>query len=353
MSAKFFIPIIFIGSLLVFFIFFRAIDYSGENIKPVDNSGKITSKISPPGEIKTSIFVPYWSFGDSDDNLNNYDRSIYFGIAVDESGIDKNEQGFLNLSGFNEVAGTNEKLITVRMTNSDVNQKILADTTLQSVIINDSVSIAKENGFSGLVLDLEVFSLFNEKIPFQINEFVSDFSRASKQNNLYFAVAVYGDVFYRLRPYDLKSISGSVGEVMIMAYDFSKSIGEPGPNFPLEGRKKYGYDMKTMIRDFLEVVPAEKLSVIFGMYGYDWTVDSRGRPIKPGQSLTNNQIQTKYLDICQSNCKVVKDKLSQEKNIISGDHIVWFEDPESAQKKQEYLQSQGIGNFIYWAFGYF
>lgn len=354
MGTKFFVTIIFVGALIAFFIFFRATDYSGENIKQKNSAEKTTPKKSTAGEITTSIFVPYWSMEEDNINLSDYSRSIYFGVAVSEDGVDKNEQGFLKLSRYSEVAVSGENLLTVRMTNFDVNQKVLADKIAQSKIIDDSINIARDNNFSGIVLDLEVFSLFNDKMPILINNFVSDFSRASKRNNLYFAVAIYGDVFYRHRPYDLKSISASVDEIMVMTYDFSKIHGEPGPNFPLGGHEKYGYDMKRMLKDFLEVAPVEKLSVIFGMYGYDWTVDTKGRPLKPAQALTNIQIREKYIDNCDKNgCRINEDQPSAETNIIKDNHILWFEDQKSVEKKQKYLESQGIGSFAYWALGYF
>lgn len=165
-------------------------------------------------------------------------------------------------------------------------------------------------------------------------------------------MTIYGDTFYRKRPYDIKSIGSSLDELMIMAYDFSKSYGEPGPNFPHEGQEQYGYDLKTMIEDFANLVPREKLTVIFGMYGYDWTVDDKERPLKQAQALSFNEIKKKYPENC-SNCTTSRDELAQETKIVAGDHVIWFEDSTSAQKKQEYLKSQGIGNFAYWAYGYF
>lgn len=352
MGRKLLVFCILLGAL-VFFIFFRSEKKKNPSSIP---HNQITAQPVPtfPSAKKTTIFVPYWSLGENSPTKSEYDRSVYFGVIPTESGLNKEEPGYQNIAKYNEFFSTGQRLLAVRMTDSDLNLKILADKTAQDRIISETIKTAQENNFSGIVLDLELFSLFNKNVPEQINSFVSDFSKALKQNNLYLAQTLYGDVFYRHRPYDVKSISGQVDEVMIMAYDFSKSTGEPGPNFPLAGKEKYGYDMRIMIEDFLAVVPREKLSVIFGMYGYDWTVGAKKRPVKPAEVLTDNQIQQKYLDSCNDkNCQSIRDNFSRETNIVWQDHVIWFEDHKSAQVKQDYLQSQGIGSFAYWAFGYF
>ncbi len=324
---------------------------------PQDTQSKLTSNPSPTFSTvkKTTIFVPYWSLDKESSAKGEYDRSVYFGVVPNDDGLIRGEPGFQNIAKYNELFPRGERLLALRMTDSDLALHILADKTAQEKVISETVKTVLDNHFSGVVLDLELFSLFDQQVPREINSFVSDFSSASKQNKLYFASAIYGDVFYRHRPYDVKAIGQQVDEIMIMAYDFSKSSGEPGPNFPLEGQARYGYDLGAMIRDFLALVQSEKLSVIFGMYGYDWTVDEQKRPIKPAAVLTDSQIRQKYLLGCgDKNCKVSEDKFSSETKIESGDnHIVWFEDPKSAQVKQKYLQREGIGSFAYWAFGYF
>ncbi len=346
-----FVLIVLIG----FFAFFRSRQTPHQKSSQTTSVKQNTPIFPSSVEIESlTIFVPYWSLTRDIKSENNYGRSVYFGITPTENGISKDEPGYNNLSTYNQFFQTGQRLLAVRITNTDLAHSILTNNKNQGKIISETIEIAKENNFSGIVLDLELFSLFDTKIPGQINDFVSEFSRALKRDDLYFAFAVYGDVFYRRRPYDVKSISQQVDELMIMAYDFSKSIGEPGPNFPLSGREKYGYDLKKMIEDYLTVAPKEKISVIFGMYGYDWTVDKQKRPVKPAQALTINQIKQKYLENCKKpGCKILPNKLSAETEVDSGDHIIWFEDLTSSKTKQDYLRSQGISKFAYWALGYF
>lgn len=172
-------------------------------------------------------------------------------------------------------------------------------------------------------------------------------------------MTLYGDNFYRSRPYEVAKLAEIADEIMLMSYDFHKSFGEPGPNFPLNGREKYGYDFKLMVSDFTQVVPPSKLSVIFGMFGYEWIVDDKGRPLKSATAVTLNQINDRYLPECTlKDCKITRDNESAETTITFLDdqnrkHIIWYEDTESMALKEKFIQQHGISKIGYWAYGYY
>jgi spore germination protein len=99
--------------------------------------------------------------------------------------------------------------------------------------------------------------------------------------------------------------------------------------------------------------------VIFGLFGYDWTVDSQGNAIGQAQALTDLQIQHKFLDNCSfKDCQITRDPTSSETVIHYTDesgqkHVVWFDDSQSVATKEQYLKKRGIGNFAFWANSYF
>lgn len=316
---------------------------------------------------KVSIFVPYWSLVTDSANLANYKRFIYFGVTPNNFGINKEEPGYKNLEKFIQVvpAGT-EKFITLRMTNQDFNLDLLENTKLQTKIIEETLDIVKKYKFNGIVLDLEINTIFNDKIKGQINDFVQQFYASAKKENLQFSITLFGDTLYRKRPYDLYYLSRHTDEILIMAYDFHKSKGEPGPNFPLSGRDLYGYDFQSMVDEFTAYVQREKITVVFGLYGYDWSVDEKRRPIKPSGALSLNEIKKMFLAKCEwKDCVVKRDDKSKETEVnyvipriidnyaYLEYHIVWFEDEESATIKKDYLLKKGIGSLAYWAYGYF
>ncbi len=308
---------------------------------------------------KKFLFVPYWgqtaqripeSFGD---------ELVYFGIAPGENGIDKEETGYLGLDRFEAISEGRDTLLALRMIEQERSFAILKDKALQKRIIDDSIAAVKQHNFDGIVLDLEISSLPFASITNQMNTFVEEFSKAVKKEKLSFSMMFYGDTFYRLRPYDTIILSKHVDYVMIMAYDFHKAKVDPGPNFPLSGKEVYGYDFMLMVHDFLNIVPKEKLVIVFGMFGYDWRVDEDEKSLAQAKAVTLTVAKKQFLTTCIfRQCKVQRSEISAETTASyidsSGNkHIVWFEDEESVAKKTEFLKEKGINMVGYWAYSYF
>lgn len=314
----------------------------------VDNS------VSPK---ESYIFVPYWT-DDSDISDSPFDTLIYFGIEGGTNGINTEEDGYRGLERFTEYAGEKEKLLTVRLLNFESNAEILRSKDLQDKIISDSIEIAKEYGFSGIVLDLEMQGLPFESLINRITEFNKNFSSSSRKNNLSFGTLIYGDVYHRIRPYDVKALGEATDRVYVMSYDFSKSRGNPGPNFPLGGAETYGYDFKTMVADFKKEVPASKLTFIFGMFGYEWPVDENGKSKGNGVAKTTLQMERMVTRcVSEKTCEVALDPLSQETKVeyaLDGkEHISWFETSSSTEKKINFLKDAGLQSIGWWAYSYF
>lgn len=319
-----------------------------------------------------SIFVPYWTDLGSQLLLDGYDKIIYFGVEAGTDGINFNEAGYKNLEAFNSAVDSNkEKYLTVRMLNQNTNQAILANKESWTKIAKETMDIVEKYKFDGVVLDLEMGGILLSNTSTQVNDFVDNFYSVTTGSDVKLFLTMYGDVFYRKRGYDLGFLSRHSDGILVMAYDFHKSGGEPGPNFPFSkmdkyNKQKYDYDFRQMVDDFLAIVPKEKISFIFGMYGYDWSVDQNKKPLKPAKALTLNEIKKQFLGKCEwQDCLVVRDPVSKETEVdyVSSEmvnnfanmyyHIVWFEDEESVKVKVDYLKSKGIGNVGYFTYGYF
>ena len=307
-----------------------------------------------------AIFVPYWALKANTEDQTGYNNYIYFGVVPNQEGLDTKDPGSLALDNFlSFVPSGKKKLLAVRMIDADTNFAILKDTAKQKKVISQAITLAKENNFDGIVLDLEVSAIPFESLVSQINSFTASFYQQTKQNQLNLALTIYGDVFYRLRPFDVKALAHNSDQIMIMAYDFSKAKGNPGPNFPLRGVDTYGYDYTKMTEDFLKVVPPEKLTVVFGLFGYDWSVDSQGKALLTGKALSTQEIENRFIKKCQEvSCEFSRDSKSFETEVKYTDkagekHIVWFEDMDSVAAKKAYLKKRGITSFAYWAYSYF
>ncbi len=325
-------------------------------------SSPIPSTTPTPVPLKSrSAFIPYWATVEADSDFRNYDRLIFFGLSIDGSGIRTSDPAYIKLQKELSDLQKHAKPIWlgIRMTDTENNIALLNATSSWDKIAGSIANFSQENKFSGVVIDLEISALPTDGLRTRINEFYNRIHKELAVKSIPMAVTIYGDTFYRKRPYDLKGINDVSEEIMVMAYDFHKAGGEPGPNFPFGGKSTYNYDFPTMIRDFLLFVPSDKLTIVFGMYGYDWIVDEKKLPIKPATSLTLHQIRDKFLESCEwEHCIVRRDEEAGESEVDYIDksynyHIVWFEDVVSSQKKINHILGQGINSVAFWAWSYY
>ncbi len=347
--------LIVIFLIAIFSVAFLAWSSKSKTTLPVSqktSSENISHGKSPEEEY---IIVPYWTLS-ADVSTAPFDNLMYFGISATEQGIDTSEDGYKRLPEFIQNSEGKKTYLVVRMLNQDANMKILENKNAQKRIISESVRIAKENEMEGVVLDLEIQGIPFESFVSTITDFNKDFFTAVKGENLFFGTFIYGDAYFRARPFNISEIGKNVDSVFIMAYDFSKARGNPGPNFPLE-EGNYGYSFKTMIQDFMSQVPKQKLTVVFGMFGYDWTIDKERRG--KGQASAKSTLEfQKFITLCvsENSCKVKINNASETQITYekeSESHEIWFESENSVEKKIEYLRNQGINSIGYWAYSYF
>ncbi|KKQ36450.1 MAG: hypothetical protein US54_C0067G0006, partial [Candidatus Roizmanbacteria bacterium GW2011_GWA2_37_7] len=237
----------------------------------IQNSKDLVPQIK---NVETTVFIPYWNIPASSAEVENYDTLIYFGVVPDENGKMISDLGFKNIESFiQNTSNRQTRVLTIRMLDTDSNLAILDDVSRQTTVVRQTVGLIEDYGFDGVVLDLELGVIPLGDVQSSITEFVERFSKEVHATDRTFAMTIYGDTLYRARPYDIQKLTQYVDQMYIMAYDFHKSRGEPGPNFPLTRRsfsedgQEYDYDFQTMINDFITVVPREKITVLFGMYG--------------------------------------------------------------------------------------
>lgn len=315
--------------------------------------------VTPQKSEKEYLFIPYWSFSRNIVTDSEYSL-IYFGVAVNTRGLELNDRGYENLTNFiNLTPNASERILAVRMVDKTINAEVIKNDLLEEKIASQAVDMAINNKFDGVLLDYETSAFGFDSTTKNILSFYKLFSKKTHEKGLKFYVSLYGDTYFRSRPYDIKAIGAVSDKVIVMAYDFSKSSGNPGPGFPLTGRMKYGYDFQKMVEDYQKDVTNDKLVVALGYFGYDWRVDSKDIAVAPGIPLTTSEITKEFIDKCGfRDCNLVRDPKSLEAYIKyiddSGErHIVWFEDEQSINKKKQFLQSKGIVETGAWAYSYY
>lgn len=333
---------------------------------PLDSQSVVSPTVMPTIDIKKNpnekkiLFVPYWTLSSEEILPEDYDTVVYFGVTPTENGINEAEAGYTSLPTFiKKTPEWKKRFLTLRMLDSKTNFAILEDEKKQTSIIHDYIKIAVDNGFDGVVLDLEVSALPFDSVISQINGFTKKLSQESKNAKLTFSMMIYGDTFYRVRPFEVKTLGALTDQLYIMAYDFSKAKGNPGPNFPLQGKDTFGYDYASLVKNFTEVVPPKKLTVVFGMYGYDWKVNDKNISTGLAEAVSMNKIEQTIITQCSHvsctwerdrDAGEIKAKYQDEDNI---QHLVWFEDLDSVNRKKEFLKKQGITSYAFWAYSYF
>lgn len=338
-------------------IFFTFIFINKLGNSRIDNPIQLLDKENNPQKEESYIFVPHWTFSE---NLvtQKYSSIIYFGISIDKFGIDRNEKGYEKLISFSDlVEGGKSRYLTLRIIGEDADNDFLENINLQKKIGAEVAELSKEYKFDGVVVDFETSAFGFSSTEEKITKMYKILSEEIKKENLEFIVTIFGDNYYRARPYNIKEIGMFSDKIIIMAYDFHKARLNPGPNFPLSGKDKYGYDLQSMIKDFEKDLDLEKIIVALGYFGYDWKME-KGVSVGTAEPLSLNQINSRFIDNCEfMNCKLEKN--SDSESVISYEdaegflHEVWFESEESAEKKIEFLNSIGINQIAFWAYSYY
>lgn len=360
--------LIFIGvvTVLMIALFSFFVFKTTQDSKDIKNNIQKTQTVSPTFAPKKMsnyfVFVPYWNQNDSNvaaiEGISEATTPIYFGLTSKGGELSKNDPGYL---GINQYLRSNDKKgwLTLRLIDETESEILLNDIQKASGLFNSFISSAKEWGFEGVLLDFETNLESNDDNLKRIDQMFSIFIEKSREHNMKNALVVFGDSILRNRPYNLKYVGDNFDVVMVMIYDFHKPSESPGPNFPLKGKNKYGYDLISQVTDFTSVIDKDKLVYIFGMYGYDWLVTIEKKPIKKAVSMSLVEIREKYLSNCPiDNCVVTRDPLSREQEVSFVDknsqyHLIWFEDEISVKEKILFLESMNLNKFAFWAKGYF
>lgn len=357
-KSRIFLLSVFVCITLVIIYFFY--NFKNHTSSIVSHTPTILKKstLEKQNKKESVIFVPYWSITTRPLQIEKFDKAVYFGLSATTDGINTSDNGYIDIKQFVEQTKAKTTILTLSLVNQDVNDQLLGNKILQQEIINQCIDIAKKNNFSGVLLDFEFNALRFDSVLQHVNDFYQLFSEKIKKENLSFYVAMYGDLFFRARPYDIKKINTLSDGIMIMAYNFHKPNGNPGPNFPLQSSSIDEYDFKKMIDDYTQIVPSEKMIVVFGLYGYDWKVADNGDSLSQGIAITDLAIESKFFPTClYAQCTIKNDSLSSETNILYIDgnqekHSLWFENMDSISQKMLYLKSKNIMSTALWAYGY-
>jgi spore germination protein YaaH len=248
--------------------------------------------------------------------------------------------------------------ITLSVTNKDEAFAFVTDKAAYTQTLTKYVDLLKTNNKKGLVLNIEFLPEILQPARESFVELVRAYKKELSKQDLELYVVVYGDTYYKNRPYNIAQIAKESDSILIMFYDLYRSNTEAGPSFPLYGKQEYGYDIESAITQFEQDIPKDKLIPVYPLYGYRWIVDKTGKPIKKGTAITQYQYQNLLNTTCKNQvCTQKLDELSRSEVLQytneEGDNVVvWIETLQSLKDKQEFMNKRGIYHRAYFAEGY-
>ncbi len=294
----------------------------------VFNLKKLLSSPSKP--LKVIGFLPYWNLvGDYQVDFEAVDQLIYFSLMVDELGeFDLTDGGWINyqtprLDQLLALAQEKQKqvLICIASFDADVMYQVTADAAIRKNLINNIVTVVKERNFDGVDIDFEYFWRTNHGDDFGVNFnlFLAELRTALDQINpdLILSVDIYPKAFIINEPYELAQMNQVVDQIIIMAYDYTLSIGSfSGPVAPIETDFKLQIEDNYSIAQTLQALEGkiDRDKAILGMplYGYRWqTIDSQHRSqVVAGRADTIQYQDTQDL-IAEKNPQLFWEELAQ------------------------------------------
>lgn len=235
------------------------------------------------------------------------------------------------------------ELKVLPLINKDVaSQAVLTDPALRMASINNIVKTVIDNKFDGINIDFELLPAQNRD---DLTVFVRDLAKRLHSQNKMVSVSVMPklDGLEEIgAAYDYGALGQLADFITIMTYDKHSGGSKPGSVSPYKWVDKN-------IREALKSIPANKLVVCIGAYGYDWPTPQGAEPqyigLREAQQLADSH-----------KAKIQWDDESQSAFFFYWDggvkHEVWFENGFSITRKVRLAKKYGLRGVAIWRMGF-
>ncbi len=217
---------------------------------------------------------------------------------------------------------------------------VIKDPTLRRVHVQSIISLIQLNGFDGIQIDYEDLTA-DDRSSFSV--FVGELGQAIHEIGKVLYVTVHvkeDDAGYdaRNKSQDYAAIGKAADQVCLMAYDWHWSTSPSGAIAP--------YDwVERVIRYSVTRIPANKLLLGVGLFGYDWV----------GTTATNLTWRQVVTLAAQNRVDEAWDVGAQSPHFsysIDGvQHDVWYENGRSAAAKFDLAKQYRLAGVELWRLG--
>lgn len=216
--------------------------------------------------------------------------------------------------------------------NGNLVKAIISTKANRDKFINQLKTEALKNGFCGFNID---FENLDDECKNNYSLFISELYSSFKAAKLQLTV----DVQPQKSAYDLEKLATSTDSIILMMYDEHNEKSSSGP---IASKDWYENILKNI------KVPADKIIVGLGLYGYDWTNKESGKVT----SMSSSEVMQLY----RSNKAAIKwdtKYCNPTFNYMNGkeSHTLWFNDSIVAYNQISFSQKLGIHQFSLWRLG--
>lgn len=222
--------------------------------------------------------------------------------------------------------------------NSSILAKAIRTPESRQRVINSLLSVIEQNRFGGITVDLEEVPAESQA---NLLSFVNEMRAAFHEKGLIVAQAVPFD-----NPdWNYKAYAQVTDYVMLMAYDEHWSEGQPGP---IASQPWFDKSLAKRAAD----IPADKMVLCFGNYGYNWT---RGSKVA-ADDVTFQEAVLAARDSLDSPTQIEFDGTTRNPGFhyVEDDgktHEVWFLDAVTAFNQLSSAKHYGFAGYALWRLG--
>jgi spore germination protein YaaH len=275
-----------------------------------------------------------------------------FWLTVNEDGASLSTKGDWSIwqNYAQGLDATTERYVTVSG-DPDYTYLTIASPVAQASFITNLIETAQAQSFTGVDINFEMLGEENREL---FTSFIRNLAAYCRSTNMKLAVTVEARIGNAV-PMDWRTLGSIADEVRVMAYDYhSRVTREPGPIAPL------GW-VQDVVRYAVQQVPATKLVIGLGNYGYQWRAPLEPNGLWEGVGVSYDTA----MSLATESGAVITSELGIDSRgyDIGGTpsfsytdsegrmRSVWFENDESLSKKLAVLSSFSVKGVIFWSVG--
>ncbi|MBL7159512.1 hypothetical protein ISS85_03480 [Candidatus Microgenomates bacterium] len=322
-------------------------------------------------------FQPFWLLQKADKSYEKYINTFtYFSLTLDTDGTivklvnsREEEPGWTTLKSdslqerLRQAKKNNLKLsLLIHNSNEASISALLKEPEKHAQnLIGDAAPIMQKYGFTDLNLDIESFEVASESSQQQYTAFIKEVKSGVDKNNLG-TLTIEAPPISLVQPrlINVEEIAKIADSIVLMAYDFHYIYSYiAGPVAPIGGANTVReFDVVTVVKEALNVIPPEKIILGIPLYGYEWETisDKPGAPTIPGGSATASNRRVAELLASCDHCTKAYDEQSKQPYVIFQDgayfHQIYYEDKQSIKEKLKLAEEHKIAGVALWALGY-